>query len=123
MPRITPLATAPTTRPDGVAAASLLQLPPGRLLWVDGRVTAGTVSARPYYWSDEPASAASIKGAWMPLGFDAVAGAASVSFAAASKDGCAVGRYEVRRAPAYWVFVQEAAAGVTWDFAHLSTED
>lgn len=122
--KITPLASVPTTRPDGVALASLLFVnAPGNRLWLDGRVTSGTCSLRPYYWSDEPASDASIKGAWIPLGGDASAGLLPTSFDSSSRGGCSNGRFKVRRTPLYWVVVQEAASTPVYDFVHLTSED
>jgi len=122
MPRITPLASVPTTTPDQVAAASVLFMPPGAELWVEGQVTAGSVSLRPYYWSDDLAAVSVLKGAWIPVGGDAISGTSPVSFAAASFGGAAQGSYPWRRAACYVVLVQEAAAAPTYNFVHLSTE-
>ena len=96
MPKITPLASVPTTTPDLVAAASVLFMPPGAELWVEGQVTAGTVSLRPYYWSDDLSAVTVLKGAWIPVGGDAISGTSPVSFDVADFGGAAQGSYPWR---------------------------
>lgn len=122
MPKIVPLVAVPTVRPDAVATTSILRLEPCEVLWVEGRVTAGSVSLRPYYFADEPSSVAAIKGAWIPLGGDAIAGTNPTSFDATLFDGCANGRYESRRAGYFVVLVEENAVGVAYDFIRVSAE-
>lgn len=122
MPKITPLNAVPVTRPEGVAAASLARLEPGTVLWIDGRITAGSVTVRPYYFENEPTSSSPLLGAWIPLGTDATAGNGT-AFAAAQYGGCANGRYDTRRVDAFWVLVKESPVGLTEDFFHISTEN
>lgn len=122
MPKITPLSSVPTTTPDLVAAASVLFLPPGAELWVEGQVTAGTASLRPYYWSDDLTALSVLKGAWIPVGGDAISGTSPVSFDVADFGGAAQGSYPWRRASCYVVLVEDAAAAVTYNFVHLSVE-
>ena len=109
MPKITPLAVVPALRPEDVAAASVVRLEPGELIWIDGRLTAGSVSLRPYYFVNEPTSAAAIKGAWIPLGADALSGPV-VKFDFAVRAGVANGRIATRRTDAFWILVEEGAA-------------
>lgn len=122
MPKITPLAAIPVTAPSSVAAASIATLPPGQILWVEGRVSAGSVGLRPYYWAPETTSTTGIGGAWVPLGGDAVAGTNPVSFNAASFGGCAQGAYDFRRVQSQVVLVEESPVGLTIDFVHISSE-
>ena len=121
MPKITPLAVVPALRPEDVAAASVVRLEPGELIWIDGRLTAGSVTLRPYYFANEPTSAAAIKGAWIPLGADAVAGN-DVAFNVATFAGCANGRFDTRRVDAFWILVEEGGVGQVYDFVHISSE-
>lgn len=122
---ITPLTAVPTVRPENITVTSppsVLYIPPQEKLWVEGRITGGSVSLRPYYWCDEPASSAGIKGAWIPLGGAAIAGTNPVTFNTLSFGGCANGIYDGRRVPAYFVLVEDAAAAPTYDFMHLSAQ-
>lgn len=122
MPKIVPLSSKPTTAPSGVVAASLATLSPGEVLWIEGRVTAGSVGLRPYYFAPQADSSTGYGGAWIPLGGDAVAGSSPVKFDVTVFAGCANGRYDYRRAGASVVLVEENAVGVTYDFVHVSTE-
>ena len=122
MPSITPLAAIPVTAPSGVAAASLYEAPPGQLLWIEGRVTAGTVGLRPYYWSPQLGSSTGLGGAWIALGGDATAGTNPVSFDAADYGGTAQGSYEWRRSGASVVLVKVNDVGSAFDFVHINTE-
>lgn len=121
MPRITPLAAVPLTAPAQVAPASVLTLSAGETFWIEGRVSAGTVSLRPYYFVVDSASTTGIGGAWVPLGTDAVAGN-PVAFDATKYGGCASGVYDYRRAAASFVVVKENNVGSVIDFVHISTE-
>jgi len=122
MPKITPLASVPATAPFYVASASKLTVPPSELLWVSGRVTAGTCGLRPYFFEVEEASSTGIGGAWIPLGGDAVAGTNPVSFDATEFGGCASGAYTNRRLERTFVLVLEDDVGSAFDFVHLSAE-
>lgn len=122
MPKIVPLPAVPATAPSGVAAASLATLSPGEVLWVEGRVTAGSVGLRPYYFAPQLDSTTGYGGAWIPLGGDAVAGTSPVHFAITDFAGCANGRYDYRRAGASVILVEETPVGVVYDFVHISTE-
>jgi hypothetical protein len=122
MAKITPLAAVPGTAPAGVAAASILNVPPSELLWVSGRVTAGTVGLRPYFFEVEATSSTGIGGAWVPLGGDAVAGSGPVSFDVSEFAGCASGSYTNRRLARDFVLVKEDDVGSVFDFVHLSAE-
>ena len=122
MPKITPLAAIPVIPPASVASASIVTLSPGQVLWIEGRITAGTVGLRPYYWAPEATSTSLIGGAWMPLGGDAVAGTNPVSFDVAQFGGCAQGSYDFRRVQSQVVLVKENDAGSVFDFVHISTE-
>lgn len=122
MPKITPLAAIPGTAPAGVASASIATLSPGQILWVEGRVSAGTVGLRPYYWAVETTSTTGIGGAWIPLGGDAVAGTNATSFDSTQFGGCAQGTYDFRRVQSQIVLVKENDVGSTIDFVHVSTE-
>lgn len=122
MPKITPLAAIPATAPAGVVADAQLNVPPSEFLWISGRVTAGTVKLRPYYFEVETASTSGIGGAWIPLGGDAIAGTSPVSFNVATFGGCANGRYTNRRLERVFVLVKENDVGSTFDFVHLSAE-
>jgi len=121
MPKITPLASVPALRPEDVAAASVARLEPGELLWIEGRLTAGSVTLRPYYFANETTSLAAIKGAWIPLGADAVGGNGT-KFDVASFGGCANGRYDMRRTNSFWILVEEGGVGQVYDFIHISSE-
>lgn len=121
MPKITPLAAVPALRPEDVAAASVLWLEPGELLWIDGRLTAGSVTLRPYYFVNEATSVAAIKGAWIPLGADALSGSGT-KFDFAVRAGTANGRYTTRRTSAWWILVEEGGVGQAYDFIHLSSD-
>lgn len=114
MPAITPLASVPATSPSGVAAASIVFLGPGQYVWLEGRLTAGTVSLRPYYWSGTGS-------AWLPLESDATAGN-PLALDSTKLNGGASGVYTYRRATCYFVVVEEAAAAPVYDFVHLSSE-
>lgn len=122
MPKITPLGSVPATAPDAVATTSILQLSPGETLWIEGRITAGSVQLRPYYFAPEASSTTGYGGAWIPLGGDAVAGTEPTAFDATAFAGTANGRYDWRRAQAYVVLVEESPSGVVYDFIHVSTE-
>lgn len=122
MPKIVPLSGVPATAPAQVAAASLATLSPGEVLWVEGRVTAGSVGLRPYYFAPQADSTTTYGGAWIPLGGDAVAGSSATHFAFGTFGGCANGRYDYRRAGSSVVLVEESAVGVAYDFIHVSTE-
>lgn len=122
MPKITPLSSIPTARPEAIAAASVQRLEPGTELWIEGRITAGTVTLRPYYFENEATSSSPMGGAWIPLGADATGGNGT-AFDAAQFNGCANGRYDTRRVDAFWVLVKEAPVGLTEDFFHISTEN
>lgn len=122
MPRITPLVLVPTTAPSAVATDSVLNLSAGETLWLEGRISSGTVSMRPYYFVVDALSTTGFGGAWVPLGTDAVAGNA-VAFDATKYNGCASGVYDYRRAAASFVVVKESNVGpATVDFIHISTE-
>ena len=121
MPKITPLAAVPALRPEDVAAASVVRLEPGELIWIDGRLTAGSVSLRPYYFVNEPTSVAAIKGAWIPLGADALSGPV-VKFDIAVRAGTANGRIASRRTDAFWILVEEGAAAPAYDFIHITSD-
>ena len=121
MPKITPLGSVPASRPEDVAAASVLWLEPGELLWIDGRLTAGSVTLRPYYFVNETTSVAAIKGAWIPLGADALSGSGT-KFDFAVRAGTANGRYTARRTSAWWILVEEGGVGQAYDFIHISSD-
>ncbi|TXH47904.1 MAG: hypothetical protein E6Q97_26145 [Desulfurellales bacterium] len=114
MPAITPLAAIPMTAPDSVASASLAFLAPGQIIWLEGRLTGGTVTLRPYYWSGTG-------GAWLPLDTDATAGNA-LALDSTLFNGGASGLFTSRRVSAYYVVVEEAAAAPVYDFVHISAE-
>lgn len=114
MPTITPLSSVPATPPDGVAAASIAFLAPGQYVWLEGRLTAGTVELRPYYWSGTGL-------AWLPLESDAVAGNA-LALDSTKLNGGASGVYTYRRVTCYFVVVEENAAAPVYDFVHISSE-
>lgn len=120
--KIIPLAAIPSTGPDGVVAGSQATLPPSEFIWLAGRVSAGTVGLRPFYWEAEAASTTGFGGAWIPLGGDAVAGSSPVSFNSATFGGCANGRYINRRQQAIFVVVKENDVGSTFDFVHIGAE-
>lgn len=122
MPNIVPLAAIPITAPDSVAAASLYTAPPGQTLWVEGRVSAGTVGLRPYYWAAQLGSTTGLGGAWIALGGDAVSAAVPVSFDVAQFGGTAQGSYAWRRSSSYAVLVKENDMGSTFDFVHINVE-
>lgn len=122
MPSITPLAAVPATAPDGVATASIYNAPPGQLLWIEGRVTAGTVGLRPYYWVPQLGSSTGLGGAWIVLGGDAVAGTNPVSFDIADDAGTAQGSYGWRRSGTYVVLVKVNDVGSAFDFVHINVE-
>lgn len=119
MPSIKPLGTVPLTPPAKVSPDSILQLSPGETLWVEGRVSSGSVALRPYYFA--VGGSTLLGGAYVPLGSDAVAGN-PVSFNIADYNGCASGTYDWRRTQAYFVLVMESNMGAVFDFVNLSTE-
>ena len=120
--KIMPLAAIPATGPDGVATASKATLGVGELLFISGRISAGTVSLRPYFWEPETTSTTGIGGAWIPLGGDAVAGNNPISFDSAQYGGAANGSYTIRRAQVIFVLVKENNVGAVVDFVHISSE-
>jgi hypothetical protein len=79
------------------------------------------VTLRPYYFVNEPTSAAAIKGAWIPLGADALSGSGT-KFDVGVRAGTANGRYTTRRTSAWWILVEEGGVGQAYDFIHLSTD-
>lgn len=121
MAKITPLAAIPTA-PEDVAAGAQATLGVGELLFISGRISAGTVSLRPYFWEVETSSTTGIGGAWIPLGGDAVAGNNPISFDASQYGGAANGSYTIRRAQVIFVLVKEDDVGSTIDFVHISSE-
>lgn len=114
MPAITPLASVPLVSPEAVATGSVVFLAPGQFIWLEARLTAGTVTLRPYYWSGTGL-------AWLPLDTDAVAGN-GLAIDSALFNGGASGPFTSRRASMYFVVVEESAAAPTYAFVHISAE-
>ena len=124
MQKITPFAgrVPPSVKPDHTSLqGKCYTVQGGAYLWVLGRLSAGTVKLRPYFWASEADAAGSLKGAWIPLGGDADAGSLPTAFDSAELGGGAHGRYDWGVESRFVVLVEENAAAPTYDFVQVGS--
>lgn len=133
---VTPYATNPPLLPPATLAALtgtltngdasgfapyVVELESGDGLDVEIKISAGTVSVRPYYWVPINKSAFANGGTWVAVGGDATMGSGSgpTSADASLLNGTANGRYQGRSGKRWWCLVIEASAGLTAQWARM----
>ena len=131
---VTPYATNPPVAPPATLAAMtgtltngdasgfapyVVELESGDGLDVEIKISAGTVSVRPYYWVPINKSAFANGGTWVAVGGDAIGGSGPTSADASLLGGTANGRYVGRSGKKWWCLVIEASAGLTAVWARM----